>query len=87
MKPEYVEAHTELGFALWKLHRLPAATESLRTAIRLRNEDATAHLYLGYVFIEARNKPGVLNEYRILRQLDATKAQKLYDAAPANLRN
>ena len=37
------------------------------------------------VYVE--NKPGVLNEYRILRQLDATKAQKLYDAAPANLRN
>jgi Tfp pilus assembly protein PilF len=76
-----------LGFALFKLHRLPAATEELRTAIRLKNDYATAHLYLGFVYIEQKNKPGAQSEYTILRRLDPAKAQQLYDAAPASMRN
>ena len=87
LKPEYVEAHTELGFALLKLHRLPAATDALRTAIRLKNDHSTAHLYLGFVFIEQKDQQGVRTQYGILRQMDAAKAQQLLDATPADLRN
>ena len=87
LKPEYVEAHTELGFSLYKLHRLPAAIESLRTAIQLKRDHATAHLYLGFVFIEQKNKQGAQSQYAILKQLDPAKAQQLYDAAPPSMRN
>jgi Flp pilus assembly protein TadD len=66
---------------------LPAATEELRTAVRLNRDHATAHLYLGYVYIEQKNKQGALAEYAILRRLDPAKAQKLYDAAPASMKN
>ena len=87
LKPEYVEAHTELGFSYYKLHRLPAAVEQLRTAIRLKNDHAAAHLYLGYVYIEQKNKAGAQSEYAVLKRLDPEKAQQLYDAAPASMRN
>ena len=87
LKPEYVDAHTELGFAYLKLHRLPAAVETLRTAIRLKGDYATAHYYLGLVYIEQRNKAGAQAEYSILQRLDRGLAQKLFDAAPPNMRN
>jgi Tfp pilus assembly protein PilF len=87
LKPEYVEAHTELGFAYLKLARLPAAVETLRTAIRLNPDYATAHYYLGLVFIEQRNKAGAQGEYRVLQRLDPARAQQLFNAAPQNMRN
>jgi tetratricopeptide (TPR) repeat protein len=87
LKPEYVEAHSELGFAYLKLHRLPAALEELRTAIRLNGDYATAHYYLGLLHIEQRNKAGAQAEFVILQRLDQALAQKLFDAAPPNMRN
>jgi tetratricopeptide (TPR) repeat protein len=87
LKPEYVEAHSELGFAYLKLHRLPAAVEELRTAIRLNGDYANAHYYLGLWYIEQRNKAGAQAEFVILQRLDRTLAQKLFEAAPPNMRN
>ena len=69
------------------LHRLPAALEELRTAIRLKNDYSTAHLYLGFVYIEQKNKAGAQAEYQILKRLDPAQAQQLFDAAPPNMRN
>lgn len=87
LKPEYVEAHSELGFAYLKLHRLPAALEVLRTAIRLNGDYANAHYYLGLCYIEQRNKAGAQAEFVILQRLDRDLAQKLFNAAPPNMRN
>ena len=87
LKPEYFEAHTELGFAYLKLGRLPAAVETLRTAIRLKGNYATAHYYMGLVHIAQRNKVGAQSEYAILQRLDPKLAQKLFEAAPPNMRN
>ena len=87
LKPEAYDAHTELGYAYYKLSRLPMAGEELRTAIRLKNDYALSHYYLELVFIQQGNKTGVQNQYAVLRRLDPKKAQQLYDAAPANMRN
>ena len=40
LKPEAYDAHSELGFAYYKVGRLPAAAETLRTAIRLKGDTA-----------------------------------------------
>jgi hypothetical protein len=53
----------------------------------LERKNATAHLYLGLVFIEQRNKPAAQQQYAILKQLDPAKAQQLFDAAPPSMRN
>jgi hypothetical protein len=53
----------------------------------LKRDHVTAHLYLGYVFIEQKNKQGAQAQYTILKQLDPASAQKLFDAAPASMRN
>jgi Tfp pilus assembly protein PilF len=87
LKPEYVEAHTELGFAYLKSGRLPAAVETLRAAIRLKGDYATAHYYMGLVHVAQRNKVGAQAEYAILQRLDPKLAQKLFDASPPNMRN
>ena len=86
MKPEDFEAHTELGFALYKLNRLPVALEELRTAIRLKNEYALPHYYAGLVFIQQNNKVAAQEQYRILTRLDQALAKKLFDAAPPSMR-
>ena len=87
LKPEAYGAHSELGLAYYKLGRLPAAAETLRTAIRLKGDYATAHYYMGLVHIAQKNKVGAQAEYTILRRLDAKLAQKLFDAAPPNMKN
>jgi tetratricopeptide (TPR) repeat protein len=69
------------------LGRLPAAVEALRSAIRLNANFANAHYYLGLVHIAQKNKSGAQAEYAILKRLDQQLAQKLYDAAPPNMRN
>ena len=61
--------------------------EELRTAIRLKGDYATAHYYMGLVHIAQRNKQGAQAEYVILQRLDQKLAQKLFDAAPPNMRN
>jgi tetratricopeptide (TPR) repeat protein len=87
LKPEAYDAHCELGFAYYKLGRLPMAGEELRTSIRLKNDYALAHYYMGLVHIAQKNKQGAQSEYAILRSLDRDLAQKLFDAAPPNMRN
>ena len=87
LKPEAYDAHSELGFAYLKTGRLPAAVESLRTAIRLKGDYAQAHYYMGLVHIAQKNKVGAQSEYAILQRLDPKLAQKLFDAAPPNMRN
>jgi tetratricopeptide (TPR) repeat protein len=87
LKPEAYDAHSELGFAYLKLGRLPAAADTLRTAIRLKSDYATAHYYMGLVHIAQKNRQGAQAEYAILQRLDKALAQKLFDAAPANMRN
>ncbi len=87
MKPEAYDAHSELGFAYLKLGRLPAAADTLRTAIRLKSDYATAHYYMGLVHVAQKNKQGAQAEYAILQRLDKALAQKLFDAAPPNMRN
>jgi len=87
LKPEAYDAHSELGFAYYKLGRLPAAVETLRTAIRLKGDYATAHYYMGLVHIAQKNKQGAQAEYVILQRLDHDLAQKLFNAAPPNMRN
>ena len=63
------------------------AVETLRAAIRLKGDYATAHYYLGLVHIAQRNKVGAQQEYVILQRLDRDLAQKLFNAAPPNMRN
>jgi len=62
------------------------AAEELRTAIKLKNDYATAHYNMGLLYIEQRNKVGAQGEYAILQRLDRDLAKKLFDAAPPNMR-
>jgi tetratricopeptide (TPR) repeat protein len=87
LKPEAYDAHSELGFAYYKLGRLPMALEELRTSTRLKNDYALAHYYLGLVHIAQKNKQAAQAEYAVLQRLDRDLAQKLFDAAPPNMRN
>ncbi len=87
LKPEAFDAHTQLGYAYFKLSRVPMAVEELRTAIRLKGDYPLAHYYLGLVFIQQGNKAGAQTQYGILQRLDPEMAQRLYNAAPPGMRN
>ena len=79
LKPDYAEAHNELGYALHSLGRFAEAVPEYQIAIRQRTDYALAHYNLGISYISMRNRNGALEQYRILQRIDATRATKLFN--------
>jgi superkiller protein 3 len=77
LKPDYVDARAELGFAQLKLQRYPAATNTLRAALNLDNDNATTHYYLGQVFVHTGDRQSAMSEYRELQRLHSQYAGNL----------
>jgi Flp pilus assembly protein TadD len=77
IKPDFAEAHNELGYSYLKMQQYPAAVASLRQATRLKPDYALAHLNLGLTYVSMGNKNAAMEEYRTLKSLDQKKAATL----------
>jgi tetratricopeptide (TPR) repeat protein len=77
VKPDYVEARAELGFAQLKLRRYPAAATTLRAALQMNNDFDTSHYYLGQVYVLTADRQSAMNEYRELQRLHSQYATNL----------
>jgi tetratricopeptide (TPR) repeat protein len=78
INPNVAQLHFHLGHAFARLGRHREAVKSLGAAIRINPNHASAHFRLGLAHLRAHNRDGALEEYRILRTLDETKARRLF---------
>ena len=78
IKPDYADAHYNLGVAYYKLGRYQDALESYKQAIKYNPDLAEAYYNLGVAYLAIGNKDLALVEYKILKALDAEKANELF---------
>lgn len=77
-KPKYADYHVNLGSQYVSLKRYAEAIEAFRTAVRFEPKNVDAHYFLGLLYLGvSKDKEGALQEYNILRKLDAERAEKL----------
>jgi tetratricopeptide (TPR) repeat protein len=79
INPEYASAYYNLGTAYNSLSLYEDAIEACKQAIRIDPDFANAHLNLGFSCLQIGDKSSALNEYKILKNLDIDKANKLFD--------
>jgi Flp pilus assembly protein TadD len=78
IKPDYAEAHLNLGAVYYTLGRYGEAIEAYKQAIRIKSDFAMAHYALGAAYIVTGNKNSALEECKILKTLNAEKANELF---------
>ncbi|MEN6308075.1 MAG: tetratricopeptide repeat protein [Anaerohalosphaeraceae bacterium] len=74
LKPDYAEAQAKLGLTYIMLGHCEQAVEPLKQAISLKPDDAGAHFGLGAAYAKLGNKGPALEQYEILKTLDAKMA-------------
>lgn len=79
LKPDFAPAHHAIGESYARLDRLPQAVSAYRESIRADPDFAPAHLSLGMALIRQGDRAAALQEYKILRTLDADLARTLFD--------
>ena len=80
IKPDFAEAHANLGLAFVKSARLPDAVEELETALRYDPKDAKAHYDLGNVFFRMPNRmPDAIREWKTAAQIEPDFAEAHYN--------
>ena len=79
IKPDYAEAYNNLGVAYHSLGRYQDAVEACKQAIRIKPGYAEAHYNLGNAYLLSGDKGSALEEYKILKTLDAELANKLFN--------
>jgi tetratricopeptide (TPR) repeat protein len=79
LQPDDAEAHYGLGTAYANLGRYQEAIEAFKKAIRIKPDDAKAHFGLGLTYSLLDDKGAALKEYKILKNIDKEKADKLFN--------
>jgi tetratricopeptide (TPR) repeat protein len=77
IKPDYADAYYGLGLAYGNLGRWQEAIEACKQAIKNKPDDAEARYHLGIAFLRIGDKDSASEEYKILKTLDAEKANQL----------
>jgi tetratricopeptide (TPR) repeat protein len=78
IEPDDVNAHFSLGVAYGELGRYQEEIESCKQAIRIKPDYAVAHYLLGWAYLRTGAKGSALEEYKILKTLDAELANELF---------
>jgi tetratricopeptide (TPR) repeat protein len=78
IKPDYAEAYCGLGFVYANLGRSQEGIESCKQAIRIKPDFVLAHYNLGVTYLVTGNKGLALEEYKILKTMDADKSNELF---------
>jgi len=79
LKPDDAAAHHGLGLIYSILGRYTEAIPAFHQAIRLKPDYANAHFGLGGAYLMIGDRGRALEEYKILKELDAEKANKLFN--------
>ena len=77
--PEFAPAHNNLGVVYGKLGDSSTEITSYKEAIRIDPDFVPAHYNLGYSLLQKGDKVAALDEYKILKGLDETAADKLFN--------
>ncbi len=75
--PKHAEVHTERGIVLLMLERRAESVAELETALRLREPDWAAHLYMGWALLETNSEGAARHLSRAL-QLDEQRAARAH---------
>jgi tetratricopeptide (TPR) repeat protein len=78
LKPDYAKAHYSLGVAYGNLGLYQEALQANKQAIRLKPDYAKAHYNLGISYFAKGDTGSALEEYNILKNLDAELANELF---------
>src|SRR5437763_543547 len=76
--PRYAEAWFKVGVCNGELGRWHEAVTAVQQAIRLKPNDAEAHLNLGVAYLILGDRDSALEEYQILKTLDQNLANDLF---------
>jgi tetratricopeptide (TPR) repeat protein/uncharacterized RDD family membrane protein YckC len=80
IKPDDAGTHGCLGVTYDKLGRYEEAIEAYKQAIRIKPDYANVHYALGIAYLASTGDKGsALEEYKILKTLDAEMANKLFN--------
>ena len=78
INPDLANAYYNLGVVYTRLGRYPEAIDANKQAIIIKPDLAKAHYNLGVTYLVAGNKSLALEEYKILKTMDADKANELF---------
>ena len=78
-RPDFAEAHSNLGFALRNTGRLDEAIGQYQEAIRLKPDLGEAYEYLGGAYLMKGDKQAALEQHRILERLNPRLAAELME--------
>jgi tetratricopeptide (TPR) repeat protein len=88
LKPDFALAYVDMAYLyLFELNQTRAAIEAGKQAVRIKPDEPYAHYYLGIAYLKIgngnapwlSNKRAALEEYTILKRLDETLADKLFN--------
>jgi len=77
--PDDAKTYSYLGRAYALLDNNAMAIEAFKQAIRINPDDAGSHCALGFTYLYVGDINSALNEYKILKELDIDKANRLFD--------
>jgi len=78
IEPDHAIAHNNLGAAYGASGMYGEAIAAFKQAIRIK-PDYDAHLGLGFACLKLNDRGSALEQYKILKDLDAEAANKLFD--------
>jgi len=79
LEPDFAPAFTNMGLLFGELGRHDAKLEAFKQSIRINPDDPTAHYNMGIAYVALKDRNSALQEYKILKDLDAVKAVMLFD--------
>jgi len=74
------KANFKVGIGHYELGQFNEAIKSFKQAIALKPGWARAHYRLGLAYLKANDKEAAVEQYEILKDLDANYAKKLFDS-------
>jgi Flp pilus assembly protein TadD len=77
IKPDFAQAYYNLGVIYDKLGKWQDSIEAYKQAVKIRPNYIDAHNKLGNDYLMINDKVSALEEYRVLKTLDAEKANEL----------
>ncbi len=78
-RPDFAEAHSNLGYSLRNAGQLDQAIVSYQEAIRLKPTLAEAREYLGVAYVLKGDKQAALEQYQVLQRLNPQMAAELLE--------
>jgi hypothetical protein len=77
--PQFADAWFQVGGCCGNLGRWQEAIDAYKQAVRIKPDYAEAHYGLGVVYLVIGDKNAALEQHKILKTLDAERANKLFN--------